>query len=373
MLSLSDENLGSTDLRVNASERGSQPTPASLLGLVAILLRRRRTILFVPLALTAIAVAIAFAIPKKFTTTVSFVPVRSSLPTGALAGLAGQLGVSLTGSDPSASPDFYSDLLQTRDILERVVTNEYIVSAENSRPQTFVEYYDITSSDSGKRLDKAIRFLDEEVLSIGFNRQTSIVTLKVRTTSPELSFQIAEFVMSLVDEFNLSSRRSQGSADQRFLEVRLDTARAELRRAENSLQSFLVRNRSYQNDPSLTFEYQRLQRDVGLRQDVYGVLTQSYEQARLTAVRTTPSIAFVQPPRVPLRHDSRRILVITLGVFCAGFGLSIFYVLASNAIDEAKSTDPGNWAVVTALWREMVARVRHGKPVASSHGASPSA
>src|SRR5438876_484305 len=95
----------------------------------------------------------------------------------------------------------------------------------------------------------------------------------------------------------------QASQERRFLGERLDTARAELRRAEGALEKFLQRNRSYPNSPTLLFEHDRLQREAGLRQDVYSMLTQAYEQARMQAVRNTPSISLIDHPVPALRYD----------------------------------------------------------------------
>ena len=65
-------------------------------------------------------------------------------------------------------------------------------------------------------------------------------------------------MLDLVSEFNLEKRQSQAAAERKFTEERSEQARTELLDAENRLQRFLQRNRDFGNDPSLTFERDRL-------------------------------------------------------------------------------------------------------------------
>jgi uncharacterized protein involved in exopolysaccharide biosynthesis len=54
------------------------------------------------------------------------------------------------------------------------------------------------------------------------------------------------------------------------------------------MQAFLQANRQWANSPDLTFQHDRLERDIALRQQVYTTLVQSFEQARISEVRDTP-------------------------------------------------------------------------------------
>ena len=59
--------------------------------------------------------------PTTYSVVVLFTPERAQAPSR----LGGALGLVGLGSDPSQSPAFYVDLLQTRDVLRKVATAQY--------------------------------------------------------------------------------------------------------------------------------------------------------------------------------------------------------------------------------------------------------
>src|SRR5262245_33947446 len=94
----------------------------SLLWILAVLLRERRTILSLMALGIGIALVATLLRPPRYTTTFSFVPQALQDPTrSGLASLAGQFGLSLGNMTGEAqSPQFYADLIETRAILEPV-------------------------------------------------------------------------------------------------------------------------------------------------------------------------------------------------------------------------------------------------------------
>jgi len=111
-----------------------------------------------------------------------------------------------------------------------------------------------------------------------------------------------------VDSFNRASRRGQAGAERQFAEARVNEATAELRVAENRLQAFLETNRAFRNSPVLTFEQDRLARDVSTKQALYTTLVQAYEQARTQEVRDTPIFSQLEAPTLPPQADSLHLI-----------------------------------------------------------------
>jgi uncharacterized protein involved in exopolysaccharide biosynthesis len=83
-------------------------------------------------------------------------------------------------------------------------------------------------------------------------------------------------------------------------------AGADLRSAEDRLQDFLKSNRQFASSPDLTFERDRLQRYVALKQQVFTSLTQSYEDVRIREVRDIPVITLLESPSVPTLPEPRK-------------------------------------------------------------------
>jgi uncharacterized protein involved in exopolysaccharide biosynthesis len=163
---------------------------------------------------------------------------------------------------------------------------------------------------------------------------------------------VAERVLDLVHRFNLETRQSQALAERRFIEARLAETERELVASEGRLQAFLERNRRYDNSPDLRFEYERLQRQVGLRQQVYNSLSQSYEQAKIEEVRNTPVLTVVEPPVRPVEPDSRGLLPKALiGLFLGGF-LAVGLVAGRELVRETRHQTPEEYRELERLGRE---------------------
>jgi len=353
----------STDVRVAQSgmsapqPRGSlSPTPTateadgSLVQIAALVLQYRRVLVLVPLLCSLTVIGVTLVVPKKYTTTVSFAPAVVTMSAG-IGGLASQFGVSLPSMDASQSPDFYAELVATPDILRRLAVATYSVAdGSDTLRGTLVDLYEIDEGDPGKTLAEAIRTLNTQIIGINFNRQTSIVSVDVRTKWRDLSYQVAARLLELVNEFNLNRLQLQAGQERRFLGERVDTARAELRRAEGVLETFLERNRSYPNSPALLFEHERLQREAVMRQEVYSMLTQGYEQARMQAVRNTPSISLIQHPVPALRYDPRHIALKALGGLLGGAVLTFLVLLGGEAAREQRAKAPQHFDRLSSLW-----------------------
>src|SRR5438067_977532 len=107
-------------------DRDTSGGELSLLELANLLVKRWRLVLGVPILTVGLTGVMSLVVPPTYTATTTFVPeVRSEtrLPS-TLAGLAGQLGVSV-GVEPSQSPRFYSEVVRSRELLERVLLARY--------------------------------------------------------------------------------------------------------------------------------------------------------------------------------------------------------------------------------------------------------
>jgi uncharacterized protein involved in exopolysaccharide biosynthesis len=171
------------------------------------------------------------------------------------------------------------------------------------------------------RIEDAIEQLQDDLISIQTGRETGILTIAVTTEWPDLSKQIVERLLDEIQVFNLETRRSQAAAERAFIEARVDSARVALNNAEDSMQAFLQANRRYEDSPELTFQAERLQREIARQQQVYTGLVQAFEEARIAEVRDTPVITVLQTPYLPPGPDDRSLLLaIALGLVLGGMG-----------------------------------------------------
>ena len=246
--------------------------------------------------------------PRTFTSGSVFMPQTRSAASS-LSGLAATLGFTLPSTESGQTPAFYADLIESRSILGAVVDSQFEYrTAEGPARGTLVEIYRSKGDTPALRRDAAIRRLRDEV-EASTVQKTGVVELDVTAEHPVLAQQINQRLIDLVNEFNLRTRQSQAAKEREFTERRLGEVRQELRTTEDRLQNFLQRNRDYTNSPELTFQVERLQREVSMRQEVFTTLAQAYEQAKIEEVRDTPVITVVQTPELPVRPDSRWLVV----------------------------------------------------------------
>jgi uncharacterized protein involved in exopolysaccharide biosynthesis len=276
-----------------------------LLEVAGILLRWRQWSLWFPVVLVALTVVAVLLTPRKFTSSANFVPQKSGSQLGRLASLAAQFGVAVPAQSASESAEFYADLLVSREILGRIVTDTLPPLEQGGPPLVVENLLGATGGTPEARHQDAVRRLRRRI-GVSTDQKTSVVGVRVTTRSPVVSTTLVQRIIEEVIRFDLHTRQSQASAERAFIEGRLADAKNELRVAEDNLQGFLVRNRDYRNAPALQFQFDRLSRIMTSQQEVVRTLERDYEQARIDEVRNTPRITVIERPTPPARPDSRR-------------------------------------------------------------------
>jgi len=311
-----------------AAQRRPMDDEISLWEVLAVLLRRRGTIVLTTILVGGLAAGIAQFRALTYTTSASFRLQGSETSNSQLMALAGQFGVNVPGAGggEEASPAFYAELLTSREILARAANEPYQVEGVGS--VMLKDLLEIEEDTEPLRDEETIEWLRDEAVSVSTGRETGTVTIAVKTEWPDLSTAIAADLLEEVSRFNLDTRASQATAERVFIQRRVENAQAELAIAEDSLLIFLEANRRWQNSPVLQFRHDGLQREVTLRQSVLTTLVQSYEQARIAEVRDTPVITVLQAPFLPPGPDARRrVLSAALGIVLGGMAGIVFAFL----------------------------------------------
>lgn len=321
--------------------------------------RHRRILLVLPLVLAGLFVVAGLLRSRQYSSTATFLPQQSQARVSGLAGLAADLGVSVPFAQRGQSPEFYADLLRSREILRRAAESEYRLEDEGTlRAATLVEAFRASGDSPEARREAAIHALRSR-LSIRTRERTGVVEVSVTTPSAKLSRQVAERLLQLLNQFDMETRRTQAAAERTFTEDRLAEARNDLQAVEDSLQRFLQDNRRYENSPELQFRYQRLQHRVQMRRDLVTALAQSHERAKIEEVRNTPVITVVEPPEVPVRPQSRRLVLrAVLGLVFGGV-LGLAWAWGSESLSGLRRRRPEAYRNIMAPVRGLTRRFRH--------------
>jgi len=315
-----------------------------VLEIVNVLLKRWRTLVGVPLLVTALVLVVSAVVPPTYTAVTSFVPEARSqgrLPAG-LAGLAGQFGISL-GAEASQSPRFYADVAKSREILDRLLLARYADPRVPSEPEDSITLLRILRKGGRNGADSLQRAATKlaKLLSTDVNAQTGIVTVKAESRYPDLAAAVANRLVAYLNEFNAQSRQSQARERRKFIEQRVTDGEQELHDAEEALKRFYQANRSWQQSPQLVFEEGRLRRQVELRQELYLTLRREFETARIEEVNDTPVITVIDSATVPQRKSGPKhwlwavLALATSGVFAASWAFGAAYLDRLRKIDDA--------------------------------------
>jgi len=366
-----------------------EPSEAfTVLGLINVILRRRDLIVGVAVLAVALVAALSLTRPRTFTSEASFAPQAQRLPSN-VSGLAAQLGIAIPGGETSQSPQFYEDLLSSREILGDLADTTFEVPAVGGeRPTTLADFFHIKIADAALRREETIRRL-RDVITTSLSAKTGVVNVSVSTESAVLSRTLVQRLLEEVNRFNLVNRQSQAAAERQFTERRVNEVKGELRAAENNLQAFLTDNRAYQNSPELRFEQDRLAREVSLRQSLYTTMVQAYEQARIEEVRDTPVITIVEHADLPARPDARGTVKKSVLALLAGAFLGLVLTIVVEIFNAGRLRDDDYeaflrlrydtltdmrkpWRPAVRIARRLIGRSTRPRETAISAGASPS-
>lgn len=340
----------------------------SLVGLTNLLLRRRRLVFATPAALVVLVALLTLVWPRSYTSHTALLHHSETPGLQGIAALAAQYGLSVPGTEGELSPEFYSELLSSSDVLGAAVTTPYFVDEEgDTEAQDLVAIWDVGGATKAIQREKASERLRRHTY-VRVDRETGTVRFSVVTRSPTLSHGVATRLLELLHQFNVEKRQSQARAEREFAESRVAEARDSLRAAEEKLGTFIEENRRYGSSPQLTFEAERLQREVDLREQLLETLSQAYEQARLDEVRDTPQFTVVEGPSLPARPDRRGLLLRSMLAAVAGLAIGVFLALAAEMLASSRTSDSveygelhSNLRATAADLRSLVPGLRRGR------------
>ena len=356
----------------------------SLLDILLVFARKRRLITGSVIVFALLGLAIAITSSAEYTSDAKVVREvedgQSSNPFGGgLSALQG-LGIRVGGGASGLNPESYPDILRSREVRLAVVRDTFYVQ-EMGRSMTFVDYVNrepgwtshvrsytiglpgtllglmrsgsepqagdrVATLGGGERRAlseeeaSAIRAV-ESVLSTAIDRDTGLMSISVTTGDPVLSAGLADSFSRHLTERVRSIRTQKSRDNMRFMEERMEDARADLREAEERLASFMDRNRNITTE-SLRTERDRLRRQVNFAEQLYSDVQAQMTQAQIELQRSEPVLTVLEEPVVPSRPSGpRRTLIVLLSLILGGFvGIGAAFVAtavesSSNDAEEA--------------------------------------
>ena len=326
-------------------------------------LLRWRIVARVLAAAFVVAILAVILIPPVYRSSGSFVAnmsssnklSRSIAGSGALGGLASQLGVS-PGGDPSESAGFYMQLIRSRELLTRLLLSRFHNprSASLADSATLVDILRIRNSDPKRRLEIAVKQMSTDING-NYDSKTNLVWIDVDARWPELSAAMANRTIDLVTAFNKEQRISRAKSKRVFLEERVRLAKAALQTAEANHRAFYDQNRSWRTSPSLLFEDKQLQREEDQTADLYTMLQRQLETALLDEVNDAALITVVDSAVPARKAQWPRYGILLVSTTIAGLLLGLMVAASAAVIGDWRSRNPDSASAVDTSF----GRVRH--------------
>lgn len=165
----------------------------SLIDLAATLWRKKWFILVVTVAAAVLSVVYALLQPNKYTATSSALPIAgsSSSMLSQYAGLASLAGVSLPGASATDPTVKIQAILNSRGFAERLITQMDLIPQLIEKPEKLKEI---------SPLSAAVEEFQKKVFSVSVDTKTSLIKISAKTKNPELSRDIVNTAISLLQE-----------------------------------------------------------------------------------------------------------------------------------------------------------------------------
>jgi uncharacterized protein involved in exopolysaccharide biosynthesis len=297
-----------------------------------------------------LALLSTLVIPAVYRSSASFVAnssgsskVQAASASSPISGLLSQFGGSL-GGDPSESPNFYIDLLYSRELLTRLLESKF-PDPRTDNPGDSARLVDILrlrSHDPARRLELGVKELTKNVKA-GMDPKTNLVWFTTDAEYPQLSSQMANRMIDLVSSFNRETRVSRSKSKRIFLERRLDSANAELRTAEENLRLFYEENRGTIIAPGLKFEEARLKRDEDIRSSLFLNLQAQLEAARIEEINDAALITVIDTAVVPRKAEWPRYGVASITGFALGIFIGILVAGSAAVLEDWRLRNREEW------------------------------
>jgi uncharacterized protein involved in exopolysaccharide biosynthesis len=332
----------------------------NFLELAEVLLKRWKLMAVLTGGTTLAVLVISLVTPPKYTATAAVVPeeesIRTNLPSG-LLNLASQFGFDMGGG--SESPAFYAEVLQSETLRNQILQSPFPDpdGEADGDSALLLDILEIEGDTEDERLERGRRLLRGRT-SIRVANETNIVSISVETHDASLSADVANMFINLLNRFNFDTRQSTAGQRRRFIEERMGTAEGELRDAETELRSFLERNRLYRDSPDLMFQYERLDRQVMMKQEVLTTLRRSYEEARIEEVNDTPVITVIDEALPPQRKSGPKRALNTIMAFFLGGMLGLIGAFGREVLERARKRDEEDFERLALRWVEVKRQLR---------------
>jgi uncharacterized protein involved in exopolysaccharide biosynthesis len=292
-----------------------------LMKILTLLWDKRKLIAIITGAFTFIGIIYAFfiATPMYKSTTTLYPANQEKGSISQLQVIAAQFGISGMGSSNNYN---IPDVVRSRRLRKNIIEKKWNTAKFPGEQIYLYDFWGIEDDNLIIRKELALEKLSE-LISVGSDDETGLITIGILTEEPQLSADIVNFISDKVTQYILKEQQNHGKKNRIFIEKRLIETKKELTRAEESLKDFLEKNRVITESPEIKLEYNRLQRKITIKQEVYITLEQQKELAMIEEVKDTPIVNILDVGEKPIKKAKPKRALILIVFMLIGFIIGI--------------------------------------------------
>ena len=249
-----------------------------------------------------------------------------------ISGIVKQMGLLQSGSLQNNID--ISDVIFSRRLHKDLLSKTWI--DQNGNSVTLVEFWGLDSpgfisSILGRKPTES-RMREAGILEIGDRlwveeNLTGLRKIYVKLEDPNISAQIANYIGDYLHNFISNELMFQAKNNRIFLEERAHSAMNSLEHSENNLKKFQEQYTLAIDDPDVVLQRTRLSRKVNMDQEIYFVLVQQLELAKIEELKHRPIVNFIDRGDIPIEPKyPRKILVLFTSLLCGVLIASLFAI-----------------------------------------------
>jgi uncharacterized protein involved in exopolysaccharide biosynthesis len=254
----------------------------NLLELVKVVVKRRLLIARFCGSIAILAVVVSLLLPKIYSATAKILPPQKEAYGGlsALLGQMGGLGGLAAGIGIGGSSDLYLGILKSRSVADAVI----------KRFDLAKEFKTKTPDDTRKVLEKVVKMQAAK---------DGIITITAEDKDPQRAAALANAFVEELGRKSVQLNLTKAGTERAFLENRLEVVKNELKRAEDDLRSFEVKNKTVKIDSQAAASIQGIAR---LKAEI---ISREVQLAALKSYQTNenPEVKVVQTAISKLRSQ----------------------------------------------------------------------
>ena len=219
--------------------------------------------------------------------TATILPLNNTNQSSGVSSLASRFGINVgssAGTEASMlSGSMFPEIIMSRHLSYELISSKIFTKKYNEkRPlANILNNIDDDSLffDDGSKISSVNKL--SRMIFVEKNKYSPLLKLRVKSFEPNLSYDLANLVLTKFDSLLQDWKLSKIIEKKIFIENRIKTVSLELIKAEESLKIFREKNRSIAASPSLMLEQTRLLRELEVITQVYTTLKSQFEMVQI--------------------------------------------------------------------------------------------